>query len=51
VIMFCDGHAEAPNRNEVIDPKNDKWHRRWNNDHSLAGSWTVNLAEANKLDP
>jgi len=51
VIMFCDGHAESANRNEVIDPRNDKWHRRWNNDYSLAGSWTVNLAEANKLDP
>lgn len=51
VLMFCDGHAEAANRNEVIDPKNEKWHRRWNNDNSLAGSWTVNAAQAAKLDP
>jgi prepilin-type N-terminal cleavage/methylation domain-containing protein/prepilin-type processing-associated H-X9-DG protein len=51
VLMFCDGHAEAAIRNDVIDPKNDKWHRRWNNDNSLAGSWTVNAAEANKPEP
>ncbi len=51
VVMFCDGHAEAALRNEVIDPRNDKWHRRWNNDNSLAGSWTVNPTEANKADP
>jgi prepilin-type N-terminal cleavage/methylation domain-containing protein/prepilin-type processing-associated H-X9-DG protein len=51
VLMFCDGHAEAALRNEVIDPKNDRWHRRWNNDNSLGGTWTVSQAEANKLDP
>ncbi|MBM3881684.1 MAG: type II secretion system protein [Verrucomicrobia bacterium] len=51
VLMFCDGHAESPLRNEVIDPTNDKWHRAWNNDNSLAGSWTVNRIEAAKLDP
>jgi prepilin-type processing-associated H-X9-DG protein len=33
VIMFCDGHAEAARRRDVIDPKNDKWRRRWNNDN------------------
>ncbi len=51
VLMFCDGHAEAAIRNDVIDPKNDRWHRRWNNDNSLAGSWTVDPREAAKLDP
>ncbi len=51
VLMFCDGHAEAAIRNDVIDPKNEKWHRRWNNDNSLYGSWTVNAAQANKPDP
>jgi len=51
VLMFCDGHAESARRNDVIDPANDKWHRRWNNDNSLYGSWTVNASEANKMDP
>lgn len=51
VVMFCDGHAESARRNDVIDPANDKWHRRWNNDNSLYGTWTVNANEANKMDP
>ena len=50
VLMFCDGHAESANRNDVIDPKNDKWHRRWNNDNSLSGTWTVDKVAANKND-
>jgi hypothetical protein len=49
--MFCDGHAEAALRNDVIDPKNDKWHRRWNNDNSLSGTWTVGPQQAAKPDP
>jgi len=51
VLMFCDGHAESARRNDVIDPRNDKWHRRWNNNNSLYGTWTVSAAEANKMDP
>jgi len=50
-LMFCDGHAENAIRNQVIDPKNETWHRRWNNDWSLAGTWTVSPTEANKVDP
>ncbi|MEW6156693.1 MAG: prepilin-type N-terminal cleavage/methylation domain-containing protein [Verrucomicrobiota bacterium] len=51
VLMFCDGHAESALRNEVIDPRNEKWHRRWNNDWSMAGSWSVSPAQANRIDP
>ena len=53
VMMFCDGHAESAIRNKIIDPKDDKWHRRWNNDNSLAGSWTPLASDLNKkaLDP
>ncbi|MBM3832292.1 MAG: type II secretion system protein [Verrucomicrobia bacterium] len=51
VLMFCDGHAEAANRNDVIDPKNERWHRRWNNDNSLAGTWTVTASQAARIDP
>ena len=32
VVMFCDGHAEAPWRKDVVNPANDTWQRRWNND-------------------
>ena len=51
VLMFCDGHAESAVRNQVIDPRNDTWHRRWNNDNSLAGSWSVNPAQAAMVSP
>jgi prepilin-type N-terminal cleavage/methylation domain-containing protein/prepilin-type processing-associated H-X9-DG protein len=50
VLMFCDGHAETAPRNDVIDPKNEKWHRRWNNDNSLGGTWTVDKNLANRID-
>ncbi len=51
VIMFCDGHAEAARRNDVIDPTNDRWHRRWNNDRERSPNWTVNRAASNQVDP
>ncbi|MBL9127160.1 MAG: type II secretion system protein [Verrucomicrobiales bacterium] len=51
VVMFCDGHAEAARRNDVIDPNNDRWHRRWNNDRELSPKWTVNRAAASAQDP
>jgi prepilin-type processing-associated H-X9-DG protein len=50
-LMFCDGHAESALRSEVIGPRNERWHRRWNNDNSLAGSWSVNAAMGSRLDP
>lgn len=33
VVMFCDGHADAARRADIVDPKNDTWRRRWNNDN------------------
>ncbi|MHB8520502.1 MAG: prepilin-type N-terminal cleavage/methylation domain-containing protein [Limisphaerales bacterium] len=52
-IMFADGHAEANLRRDVIDPKNQTWRRRWNNDNQphLEVSWTVNWVQEAKLDP
>ncbi|MBL9138868.1 MAG: type II secretion system protein [Verrucomicrobiales bacterium] len=50
-LMFCDGHAEAARRNDVIDPMNDKWHRRWNNDGERSPNWTVNRAASSQQDP
>jgi prepilin-type N-terminal cleavage/methylation domain-containing protein/prepilin-type processing-associated H-X9-DG protein len=50
-VQFCDGHAEGALRADMVDPKNDKWHRRWNNDNSSSGTWTFNKATALKIDP
>jgi prepilin-type N-terminal cleavage/methylation domain-containing protein/prepilin-type processing-associated H-X9-DG protein len=53
VLMFCDGHAEAPRRKDVIDPNNPLWRRRWNNDNQphTEYSWTVNPLQENRIDP
>ena len=53
--MFCDGHSEAAFRRDVVNPANDFWHRRWNNDGSTRGptpaQWApYNAAQANALD-
>jgi prepilin-type N-terminal cleavage/methylation domain-containing protein/prepilin-type processing-associated H-X9-DG protein len=32
-LMFTDGHAERAKRANVVDPANDYWVRRWNNDN------------------
>jgi prepilin-type N-terminal cleavage/methylation domain-containing protein/prepilin-type processing-associated H-X9-DG protein len=32
-LMFCDGHAESGKRAQVVDPANETWGRRWNNDN------------------
>ncbi len=51
-VMFCDGHAESARRNDVIDPNNDRWHRRWNNDNERSASvWTVSKSAAAQIDP
>lgn len=61
VLMFADGHADAALRRDIIDPKNEKWRARWNNDnlpHSprsrdgfTIGDWGVNSADERRLDP
>ena len=51
-VMFADGHAESPWRKDVVNPANDSWHRRWNNDgHSIgATGWSYNAAQASAVD-
>ena len=41
-LQFGDGHAEAALRKTVVDPRNDAWRRRWNNDNEphYEQSWT-----------
>ena len=52
VLMFCDGHAERALRKDVVNPANEQWHRRWNNDGHFRGAtaWGYNAAQANALD-
>jgi prepilin-type N-terminal cleavage/methylation domain-containing protein/prepilin-type processing-associated H-X9-DG protein len=52
VLMFCDGHAEKAWRKDVVNPANEYWHRRWNNDGHFRGAtaWTYNAAQANALE-
>ena len=41
-LQCADGHAEGALRREVVNPKNNEWRRRWNNDnqpHPEAGQW------------
>lgn len=50
-LMFADGHAESALRKDIVDPKNETWRARWNNDnlaHSsrsretpIIGDWAV----------
>jgi len=54
VVMFADGHAEAPKRKEVIDPAfNNPWRRRWNNDNEphTEFNWRVNPTQEALIDP
>ena len=52
VVMFCDGHAEKAWRKDVVNPANELWHRRWNNDGHTRGAtaWSYNANQANALD-
>jgi prepilin-type processing-associated H-X9-DG protein/prepilin-type N-terminal cleavage/methylation domain-containing protein len=51
-LLFCDGHVENATRNDVIDPNNNTWRCRWNNDNKphLETKWAVTAAYANQQD-
>ena len=61
VLMFADGHADTARRRDIVNPLNDAWRARWNNDnrpHSprsgdpvTIGDWAVNPADERRLDP
>lgn len=42
-ILFAEGHVESPRRSDVIDPNNNFWRSRWNNDNQPhpESAWTV----------
>lgn len=53
-LLFADGHAEGPKRNDVINPApNWPWRYRWSNDHLPHNelTWLVTPAYNNYLDP
>ncbi len=54
-LQFCDGHAEGVKRADVVDPKNGKWVRRWNNDNedhtSQYGYPATTAAQRGAIDP
>jgi hypothetical protein len=37
----------------MVDPRNDRWRRRWNNDNEphYEFSWTVSAAQEARIDP
>ena len=53
VVMLGDGHAENVFRKDMVDPKNDKWRRRWNNDNEphYEISWSISAAQEARIDP
>lgn len=50
-LAFADGHAEMPIRRDVVNPNNDLWRARWNNDNdphhdmdgALLGLWNTSF--------
>jgi prepilin-type N-terminal cleavage/methylation domain-containing protein/prepilin-type processing-associated H-X9-DG protein len=54
-FMFSDGHAEGAKRAFAVDPANDYWVRRWNNDNknhvSTYGYPSTTVAQRAAIDP
>ncbi len=54
-LLFCDGHAAASKRHDIIDPANRLWRSRWNNDNDPhtgdIPNWTVDWAREAVIDP
>ncbi len=53
-LLMCDGHVEAPRRNDVRDPLNQYWRARWNNDndpHMEVPAWARLPGWQDQLDP
>ena len=51
-LLFADGHAERPYRKDVINPRNEQWRSRWNNDykpHFEIADWPYNAGDAGRV--
>jgi prepilin-type N-terminal cleavage/methylation domain-containing protein/prepilin-type processing-associated H-X9-DG protein len=43
-LLFADGHVESPKRNDAINPNDNTWRARWNNDndpHTEVANWPM----------
>jgi prepilin-type N-terminal cleavage/methylation domain-containing protein len=42
-LLFADGHIESPRRSDVINPNDNTWRARWNNDNQphTEVTWTL----------
>jgi prepilin-type N-terminal cleavage/methylation domain-containing protein/prepilin-type processing-associated H-X9-DG protein len=43
-LLFVDGHVESPKRNDAINPNDNLWRARWNNDndpHTEVANWPM----------
>ncbi len=51
-LLFADGHAEKPMRKDVINPRNEFWRVKWNNDNKphWEHDWAYNAGEAGKVE-
>lgn len=49
-LLFTDGHAESPRRNDAIDPNNGYWRARWNNDNNPHNEITWTLSNVGALE-
>ncbi len=52
-LLFADGHAEKPWRKDVINPRNETWRSRWNNDNSPhweIADWSYNASDAARVE-
>jgi len=48
-LLFADGHVEAPRRNDAINPADNSWRARWNNDndpHTEVPNWSMSNTSA-----
>ncbi len=48
-LMFVDGHVESPKRNDVINPNDNMWRAKWNNNNdptSGPATWSTNNISA-----
>jgi prepilin-type N-terminal cleavage/methylation domain-containing protein/prepilin-type processing-associated H-X9-DG protein len=52
VLVFADGHVEAPKRQKAIDPNDVTWRCRWNNDNQSHPeyTWIVDAATEGQID-
>jgi prepilin-type N-terminal cleavage/methylation domain-containing protein/prepilin-type processing-associated H-X9-DG protein len=50
-LLFADGHVESPKRNDVINPNDNTWRARWNNNNDATdGPTTWSMVNTTALE-